>query len=105
MKTIIFLLFAVIGFQTLSAQPKYDSIGQFDLCKTNWAMIKIDNKLGFINNKGKEIVKPVYDSIGQFDVCKTNWAMIKIGNKLGFINNKGKEVVKPVYDSIGQFDV
>ena len=88
------LLLIVIVFGTLSAQPKYDSIGQFYEYQNNWAIVKLDNKLGFINSKGKEIVKPIYDSIGQFYEYQNNWALVIINNKQGFINTKGDFIPK-----------
>jgi hypothetical protein len=58
-------------------------------------LIELGNKLGFIDENGKEIVKPIYKKIGQFGEFKSNWARIQLNNKLGFINNKGEEVIKP----------
>ena len=35
----------------------------FDVYRTDWAMVKVGNKLGFIDNEGREVVKPIYDKI------------------------------------------
>ena len=58
-------------------------------------MIELGNKLGFIDENGKEIVKPIYKKIGQFGEFKLDWALIELNKKLGFINDKGKEIIKP----------
>ncbi len=58
-------------------------------------MIELGNKLGFIDENGKEIVKSIYKKIGQFGEFKSDWTLIQLNNKLGFINNKGEEVIKP----------
>ena len=63
MKTFIFLSTAIlispfIWSQTIkeSLQKKYDEIGTFGLNHDDWALVKKDNRLGFIDNKGDEVV-------------------------------------------------
>lgn len=63
MKTFIFLSTAIlispfIWSQTIkeSLQKKYDKIGTFGLNHDDWALLKKDNRLGFIDNKGDEVV-------------------------------------------------
>ncbi|NLJ82682.1 MAG: WG repeat-containing protein, partial [Bacteroidales bacterium] len=46
--------------------------------------------LGFINDKGKVVVKPTYDNIGQFGEYKSDWALVTLNGKNGFINSQGK---------------
>ena len=58
-------------------------------------MVEVDNKLGFINDKGELVVKPIYDKIGQFGDVKSDWLAVTLNDKVGFINDKGKEVIKP----------
>ena len=63
MKTFIFLSTAILispfsWSQTIkeSLQKKYDEIGTFGLNHDDWAIVKKDNRLGFIDNKGDEVV-------------------------------------------------
>jgi len=53
-------ILAVISFIFLlsfKVEIKYDKIFDFGEYKNNWAMVKIDNKLGFINAKGNYITQ------------------------------------------------
>lgn len=63
--------------------------------KSHLLIIKVNNKYGLKDNKGKIIVKPLYDEIqessyGLFVIIKNN--------KLGLIDNNGKILVRPRYD-------
>ncbi|MCG9880539.1 MAG: WG repeat-containing protein [Bacteroidia bacterium] len=103
MKT-LFTTLIILGMTfTVSAQKKYDNIGSFGEYKSDWALVELDKKYGFINDKGVEIVKPIYDKIAPFGEYKSDWALVQLNNKLGFINNKAKEVVNPSFDKIGPF--
>ena len=84
----IILLFAVTAF-IANAQVKYNHIGQLREFKSDWALVELGNKLGFIDENGKEIIKPIYNMIGQFGEFNPDWALVELGNKLGFINDKG----------------
>jgi hypothetical protein len=90
----IILLFAVTALKA-NAQVKYNHIGQLGEFKSDWALVELGNKLGFIDEKGKEIIKPIYNMIGQFGEFKSDWALVKLDDKVGFINDKGEEVIKP----------
>ena len=90
MKHLTALLFAIITTTAVNAQSKYDYIGQFGEYKSDWALIRLDEKLGFINDKGKVVVKPTYDNIGQFGEYKSDWALVTLNGKNGFINSQGK---------------
>lgn len=62
---------------------KYDSV-------TNvfgeYLTVKLENKYGFIDNTGKEIIEPVYDKAY---LMKENKAVVVINNKYHIINNEG----------------
>ena len=63
-------------------------------------MIHRNGKYGYINKKGKEVIKLKYDWGGDFS---EGLAAVKMGNKRGFINNKGKVVIPIKYDVIESF--
>ena len=94
MRRFAFILFTFSFFGICSAQTKYDSIGVFDIYKSDWAMVENNGNLGFIDNKGKEVVEPIYDKIGFFDEYKPEWALVEINGKVGFIDNKGNYIEK-----------
>jgi hypothetical protein len=87
-------LFARLGLaQSTGAEEKY-----------RWISIQKDERYGFIDSTGKEIVKPIYDQIFGFDEYKKGWALVLKNEQYGFIDSTGKEVVKPKYDIIYPFD-
>ncbi|MDD3287125.1 MAG: WG repeat-containing protein [Bacteroidales bacterium] len=88
----IVALFSFIG--VCSAQTEYDKIDDFGVYKNDWALVSIGGKLGFINDKGKEVVPPIYDKIGDFGEYKNNLALVEINDKQGFINDKGEFLSK-----------
>ena len=59
-----------------------------------------NDKWGFIDTTGKEIVPCKYNMVEGFD---QGLARVKLYNKWGFIDTTGKEVVPCKYDSVGDF--
>jgi len=77
------------------AAPKYDYIGKFD---GGMAPVALDNKMGLISDKGKEIVSPArYNLIYDFDKGK---AIVLQDSLFGLIDDKGVEVISPRYHRI-----
>ena len=51
--------------------PKYLSVDAFDVYRKGWAKIGLENnKFGFINSDGKEVVPPIYDDVELFKETK-----------------------------------
>jgi len=44
-------------------EPKYEYIEKFGEYKADWALVNVNNKYGFINTKGEEVVPPIYSEI------------------------------------------
>ncbi|MBC7475038.1 MAG: WG repeat-containing protein [Candidatus Sericytochromatia bacterium] len=62
--------------------------------------VRIDNKFGFINNKGKIIIKPEFEKAGTFF---EGLAPFSQDDKSGFIDKSGKIIIKPEFDKVGYF--
>lgn len=62
--------------------------------------VSIAGKYGYINEKGKIIIKPQFDYAASF---KEGFAKVEIDNKYGYINEKGKIVIKPQYSDAYDF--
>lgn len=58
-------------------------------------------KWGYMNNKGKMILKADYDSASDFD--SSGIAIVRVKGLYGTINSEGKYIVTPRYGSISQF--
>ena len=91
----ILFIFVVTGVAA-HAQTKYNQVGQLGEYKSDWLLVELDKKLGFINDNGKEIIKPTYELIGPFGEYKSDWVLVKLHNKFGFIDDHGKEIIKPI---------
>lgn len=62
------------------------------------ALIKSDNKFGYINIKGEIIIKSIYEEATMFD---NKLALVTLNKKSGVINNKGKIIVPLIFDNLG----
>ena len=84
----------IIGKKMLN---NYDYITKFN--ETLICVLK-DDKYGFINKEGKEVVRPIYNWADDFS---EGLACVEKDGKYGFINKDGEEVVKPIYDWAADF--
>ncbi len=97
LKLIIVLL--TVSYFTYG-QNKYDKVSSYGEFQENWALIERGGLLGFIDQKGNEIIKPRYEKILAFGQYQEKWALVEIGGLLGFIDREGKEIIKPQYEKI-----
>ncbi|PIE47461.1 MAG: hypothetical protein CSA42_03410 [Gammaproteobacteria bacterium] len=58
--------------------------------------VKLNDKWGFINNKGAEIISPKYET---FIIYSDGITAVIENKKIGFINEYGKELISPRYDN------
>ncbi|MCX6165801.1 MAG: WG repeat-containing protein, partial [Ignavibacteriae bacterium] len=61
------------------------------------AKVELNDKWGFIDKEGNEVIPIKYDEIFNF---KEGLARVKLNNKWGFINEQGREVIPAKYDEI-----
>ncbi|MFR3216465.1 MAG: WG repeat-containing protein [Dysgonomonas mossii] len=64
-------------------------------------LVKVNQKYGFIDNTGEEIVPCIYDLAYPFS---EGFALIKINDLYGFIDTTGKEVISPKYIQARDFN-
>lgn len=76
----------------------YSFCGNF---REGMAPVRKNNKWGFINKSGEEVVKPIYDDVRGFS---EGLASVKNNSKWGFINKAGEEIVRPIYDFADGFN-
>jgi WG containing repeat len=60
--------------------------------------VKLNDKWGLIDEKGKEIIPMKYQTVSQFFTF--GWASVQLNNKWGFVDTTGKEVIPLKYDAI-----
>lgn len=72
------------------------------------AAVEKDGKIGFIDKKGREIVKPKYDGDRRYAYdtyygFSEGLAEVEKDGKWGYVDQKGREVIKPEYDEAKYF--
>jgi hypothetical protein len=75
----------------------YDDVGSF---KEERAWVKLNNKHGFVDTEGNEVVSLKYDDVGYFYEGR---AGVGLNEKYGFVDTDGNEVIPLKYDWIGYF--
>ncbi len=68
--------------------------------------VKFNNKWGFIDETGKEVIPPKYDLVGNSELygqIREGMASIKLNGKYGFVDKTGKEIVATRYDWVEEF--
>ena len=73
---------------------KFDQINEFH---EGLAVVKINNKFGYLNSAGIIIIPATYDFANDFS---NGIADVKIENKWGFINTSGVLVIPRIYDYV-----
>lgn len=84
---IVPMIYDLIGYQTLIGDCCWD--------KKYPIVMKRDNKLGYIDIEGREIVKPAYDNVAPY---LSGHVGVQLGDKYGAIDETGKLVVPVKYD-------
>lgn len=72
---------------------KYDYAYNFN---EGLAIIRLDGKLGLVNEKGEEFILPKYNNMYNFN---NGLAPVLANGKWGFVNDKGEEVIPCIYDT------
>jgi hypothetical protein len=62
--------------------------------------MSVSGKWGYVDNKGKGIIKPIFDEAGAFS---ENIARVKKDGKWGYINTLGKFIINPKYEDCWDF--
>lgn len=76
-------------------EPKYTLVYPFN---EGMAAVSSQQKVGFINSKGIEVVKPQYDWTDRPHGFSEGLAYVIKDGKKGFVNKSGKLVIQPLYD-------
>lgn len=69
----------------LNPLKKYDFIGDF---VEGLAVVKLNDRYGFVDKTGKEVISPKYDSVGYFS---EGLVTVLLKGNLGFVDKTGKE--------------
>ena len=79
-------------------KPRYTDAAE-DFCE-GLALVRLDEKSGFIDQTGKEVVPCIYDYA--WDFCE-GFARVELDDKRGYIKPDGSWLVKPKFDDAEDF--
>lgn len=79
--------------------PMYDEVLEMS---RKLIAVKLNNKWGFIDGYGKEVVPLHYDTIDHD--WRSGLVVVSLNEKYGFVDEKGKEILAPMYDSMWVFN-
>ena len=60
------------------------------------AIVEKDDKSGFIDKEGREVIPCMYDAAGSFS---EGLAYVKKDDKWGYIDKTGREIIPFIYES------
>jgi WG containing repeat len=93
---IMLLFFPVTGSYSQTWEKNYDFV---DNCVCGLSRVKKDNKVGYVNKEGVEIIKPQYDDGLTYH---EGYTAVKKDNKWLFIDSTGKAITATIFeDAIG----
>ncbi len=97
-KLTIILMLAFCFISQMSAQTLnayYSNEKAYEDAVLNGLNVQSKNgKYGFVNSKGKFIIKPIFDEVTEFE---NNLSIVKYNDKWGVIDLHGKTVIEPEY--------
>ena len=75
---------------------KYDRV-DVNGFKDGYARVELNDKWGFVDKTGKEVVSLKYNEVKNFS---EGLAAVRLDDKWGFVDNTGKEVIKLQFDAV-----
>ena len=90
--------YGFIKDNTVLVSPKYDKIYEFN---DGMGAFKLNNKWGFIDSTGKEVITAQYDRVSSF---VNGLAPVSLNGKAGFINKQGKNATGMIFDATRPVD-
>lgn len=91
--------FGIVKDGEILVYPKYEEMKEFH---DDMAAYRNEDKWGFVNFLGKEVIKPQYSYVNSF---VHGYAPAKLNGKSGYIDNTGKEVIEFIFDETRPLDV
>ena len=95
-----FLFLMTLGLNLGYAQPWTKNFEYVDDWNFGLAKVSKNQKVGFVDPKGKLVVDLIYDEAFAFS---EGYAAVKTNGKWGYIDSTGKEVIAAVYSEVGCF--
>jgi WG containing repeat len=89
---------AKVGFKNenneIVVKPIYAAGSEFE---NGIALVVYNNKRGYIDGSGKEIISLLYDDATMFS--EEGLAAVKFAGKYGYINKKGEWIIQPIFEN------
>ena len=74
---------------------------KIEFLKSGLFHMKKNEKYGYLDMKGSEIIPFIYDDAGEF--AENGLALVEKDEKWGYIDKKGDEIISLIYDDAGDF--
>lgn len=98
--TLFMALGIIFGSMTTvfgAGMADYDYVDEY---KDGFAAVQKQDKWGFVNEAGEEVVPPIYDGICDFE---NGFAAVEKQGKWGFINEAAEEITPLIYKDVYNF--
>lgn len=76
-------------------------VKESEFFKSGLCPMEKNEKYGYLDIKGNEIIPFIYDNAGDF--AENGLALVKKDEKWGYIDQKGDEIISLIYDDAGDF--
>jgi len=94
---VLLLFFPVLDSYSQKWEKNYDFV---DNCICGLSKVKKDNKVGYVNKEGVEVVKPQYDDGLTFH---EGYAAVKSGSKWLYLDSTGKGITAAIFEDALSF--
>jgi hypothetical protein len=89
---VLLLLFPVLGSYSQNWEKNYEYV---DNCICGLSKVKKNNKIGYVNKDGVEIIKPQYDEGLTYN---EGYTAVRLGSKWLFLDSTGKSITAAIFD-------
>ena len=95
---VVMLLFPALQSYSQKWEKNYDYV---DNCVCGLSKVKKDGKIGYVNEKGVEIIKLQYSDGLTF---RDGYTAVKQGDKWLYLDSTGKVITEPIFEDAGSFN-
>jgi len=94
---VLLLLFPIPGSYSQKWEKNYDFV---DNCVCGLSKVKKNGKIGYVNNKGVEVISPQYDEGLTYS---EGYTTVRMDSKWLFLDSTGKAITQAIYDDALSF--
>jgi hypothetical protein len=96
-----FLTVCLLAGTFYTNAQKADETSSTPINTSGWIKVYSNDKIGYINKEGKEVIPAIYDEIEDSPTYYNNLLMVERDGFIGFVDSNGREIVTPQYEMVG----